>query len=126
MDPAAVPGELARVRAGTRIRLFWLEQEDRYAASGTLLNVDSAHVTIAPDDGGKLAVPLSAVNCFYVPRPYAGHASRFASLRAALRRLGPRGRPAPLARRPEEPPPSPSAHPEPRMAQPEEAAALDP
>ena len=83
MDAAEAPAALARLRPGVRIRLFWIEQGDRYAATGTLLSHGPAQVTLAPDDGGELTVPLAAVTCFYVPKP-VGAPSLFARLRRAL------------------------------------------
>jgi hypothetical protein len=108
MDPASIPGELARLRAGTRIRLFHREGSDRIATSGTLLSVGAGEVTIAPDDGGELSVAVSAVTCFYVPKPSAGRASPFAALRAALRRVARAGEPVLLARMPDETPDTPA------------------
>ena len=101
MDPASIPTELARVPAGTRIRLFWREHDDRLAASGALGSLAGGRVRIAPDDGGELEVALADVTCFYVPKPIQRRASRFAPLRAALARLAPQGDPIPLARAPE-------------------------
>ena len=128
MDPTAVPDELARVRAGTRIRLFYVEQGDRYSVSGTLRSLRGGEVTIAPDDGGEITVPVAAVNCFYVPKPPAARASLLAPLRAALRRLAPSGEPRPLARPPEDAPAAATPPPDteaPRMPKQRVVPALD-
>jgi hypothetical protein len=124
MDPSAVPRELARVRAGTRLRLFYVEQGDRYAVSGTLRSVAAGRVTIAPDDGGELTVGVSTVNCFYVPRPPAARASLLGSLRTALRRVPPSVDARPLAAPPEGGPgPSPLPGDERASARPRPAAS---
>jgi hypothetical protein len=102
MDPIVVPDELARVREGTRIRLFYREQGDRYACSGTLRSLRGGEVMIAPDNGGELTVAVSAVTCFYVPKPTGARAPLLRALGAALRRLVPADEPRPLARLPED------------------------
>jgi hypothetical protein len=89
VDPSFIPAELARVRAGTRVRLFHRNGADRVATSGSLRSVRAGEVTIAPDEGGELTVALAAVTCFYVPKPFRGRAAAVASLRAALQRLVP-------------------------------------
>lgn len=101
MDAAQVPTALSRLRAGARIRLFWIEQGDRYSASGTLLSAGPAEVRIAPDEGGELTVPMAAVNCFYLPKPPGGGPSLLARLwraqRGAGRSTGPDDQPGPVA-----------------------------
>jgi hypothetical protein len=95
MDPASIRAELARLCAGTRVRLFHREGAERRATSGKLLSVGTSSVTIAPDAGGVLEVPVSTLTCFYVPKPFAGSAAPFAALRRELGRLAP-PRSAPL------------------------------
>ena len=95
MDPASIRAELARLSAGTRVRLFHCEGAERRATSGKLVSVGSESVTLAPDAGGVLKVSVSNLTCFYVPKPSAGSATPFAALRRALGRLAPPTR-APL------------------------------
>lgn len=93
MHPADVPAGLAELSPGTRIRLFWIEQGDRYAATGTLVSAGPSVVRIASEEGGELSIPVSAVNCFYLPKPRltrAGWFARFALWLEQLRQPEPR------------------------------------
>jgi hypothetical protein len=85
MDAAEASAALPRLRPGTRIRLFWIEQGDRYAATGTLRSVGPAEATLAADGGEELTVPVSAVTCFYLRKPPRARPSLVGRLREALR-----------------------------------------
>jgi hypothetical protein len=101
VDPTTIGARLAGLRPGTRVRLFHRDGADRLATSGTLIALDQGRLTIAPDRGGQIAVAISAVTCFYVPKLSAGS---FAVLRAALHWVVSACEPVLLARLPNETP----------------------